>query len=206
MSDRRSLKSAHEDAVIQQFVDWLNIEKSTNYKITEKPDPPDALIVDGRKVTWVEQTDLYGSMDEARSEITYLSKVESHIPHDTDTPVMNPEINIASVLLDLMKDKLSKSSYIPYKKKYGKGYLVISERDPYFDRQTIEAIDLITENSLIPNDKRCFKGVFLAIRNQNGLAFGEIRYYTNTFSRLLWKLVRYITSRCMRIGAKSTAL
>ena len=206
MSDRRNLKSAHEDAVIQQFVDWLNIEKGTNFKITEKPDPPDALIVDGRKVTWVEQTDLYGSKEEARSEITYLSKAEKHISHDTDTLVVNPEINIASVLLDLMKDKLSKNSYTPSKKKYGKGYLVISERDPYFDRQTIEAIDLITENSLIPNDKRCFKGVFLAIRNQSGLTFGEIRYYTNSLSQLLWKIVRYITSRCTRSGAKSTAL
>ncbi len=195
MKDRQIIKDKHENAVIQQFVTWWNKKNNLNYEITEKPDPPDAIIMDGKEISWIEHTDLYGDRVMARNEITLLAKDEKHKPHDPKVPFIEPDLNIASELINRIEDKLSKKSYKSWKQKYGKGYLIISERDPFFDEESINEIINIIRNKNIANDRKYFKGVYLAIRNNGGLKFGEIRYSTNSFSRVLSNFMLNITKK-----------
>ena len=157
MKDRRVVKNAHEDAVIQQFVEWLNKKNKTNYKVIEKPDPPDAVFSDGQKISWVEHSDLYRNGDEAKVELTALTIDTNHIPLSAERPIVEPDKKIAYMLIERMRDKLNKDSYKPCRKKYGKGYLVISVRDPFFDNSSITEIDLFTEECIIREDKKTFQ-------------------------------------------------
>lgn len=197
MRPREQIKRAHESAVIDQFVSWLNRSKGARFTVVDRPDPPDAIIVDGNKASWVEHADLYRDWEEAREELTFVTPGERHICH-SENPIADPDLRTAAAFVQTMRDKLTKGSYKPIFEKYGRGYLVISERDPLFDRDTIQEIDCATEAALFREDKRYFKGVFLALRGNSGLVFGKVRYYRTKLSRLLWRALRYLTSAFSR--------
>lgn len=89
MRPRDQISDAHQNAVIDEFVEWLNLNKNTKFKVLERPDPPDAIIYNGKTTTWVEHCDLYRSHDEARSELSFATPGENHIPH-SENPISDP--------------------------------------------------------------------------------------------------------------------
>ncbi len=140
MRPRDKISASHEKAVVDQFVSWLNSKNSSNFAVVERPDPPDAIINDGEITSWVEHCDLYRSHEEARSELSFITPGEIHTPH-SEHPISEPDNRIAQKLVKLMRSKLGKSSYLESFQKYGCGYLVISERDPLFNNDSLLAIN-----------------------------------------------------------------
>lgn len=176
MSDYRDIKQKHEATVVADFVAWLNRTSDTNWAVSERPNPPDAIITDGKTTSWVEHADLYRSWEEARSETSFVSPGKEHAPH-SENPISDPDRRIAMELMALLQKKLTNCSYRPFYEKYGPGFLVISERDPFFDDATIAEIDRISEELKISNDLGYFKKLYLAIRIPDRLVYGELTYH-----------------------------
>ncbi len=175
MRPRDKVSEAHQNAVIDQFVAYLNSDADSKFKIIDRPDPPDAIISDGTRTTWVEHTDLYRSGDEARDELSYVTPGEDHKPH-TENPIHDPDNRIAKEFVNRMRDKLSKNSYAETFRNYGPGYLVISERDALFNKDSLAAIEVEIERNRFPEDKRFFAAVHFAVRTVSGLDFAEVHH------------------------------
>jgi len=194
---RDQVSDAHQNAVVDQFVVWLNLEKKTEFRVEERPNPPDAIIANGEITTWVEHTDLYRNSDEARSELTFVTPGEEHIPH-SERPIVDPDNRIAHRLVERMRDKLSKSSYAESFYKYGQGYLVISERDPLFNDDSLETICTVIEDTVFSEDKKYIKEVYLAVRGISKLRFIRVNYHGCRISALMGRLKRYLTNHFSR--------
>jgi hypothetical protein len=175
MSWHRELKRNHETAVIDNFVDWLNRTSGSNWEVIDRPNPPDAIITDGGATFWVEHADLYRHWEEARSETSLLNPNKKHIPH-SENPIYEPDRRTAMAFMTLLQDKLSSCSYRAAYEKYGQGFLIISERDPLFDKSTIAEINRITQEMKIVGDKGYFGKVYIAMRAQGGIVYGEVTY------------------------------
>jgi len=178
VSEHRKIKRQHEIAVIENFVAWLNQSSGAHWVIIEHPDPPDAIIKDGEKTSWVEHADLYRHWEEARSETSFVTPGTEHIPH-SENPISDPDQRTAMALMSLLQDKLSKDSYSEVHEAYGPGFLLISERDPLFDSNTVAVIDRLSEQIAIADDKGYFARVYLAIRETHRVVYGELTYQTS---------------------------
>ena len=175
MNEYRRLKRQHETAVVVNFVGWLNEVTGSSWAVVEHPNPPDAIIRDGDTTSWVEQTDLYRSFEEARSETSFLIRSKAHIPH-SEHPIYDPDRRIAMRLIDLLQRKLSSCSYRSAYEKHGPGFLVISERDALFHVDTMAEIDWIVGETEMVDDRTYFIKVYLAIRAHGGMIYQELRY------------------------------
>jgi hypothetical protein len=175
MSNYRVLKQQHETAVVDDFVAWLSDKSGANWTVLERPDTPDAVISNGVETSWVEHTDLYRTWEEARSETSFITPDKKHIPH-AENPIFDPDRRIAIALMNLLQSKLSNDSYRQAYEVYGPGFLVISERDPLFNKDSIAEIDRISEEIKISDDRGYFSKVCLAIRAVKGTIYGELTY------------------------------
>lgn len=175
ISAYQELKRAHEGAVVDGFVGWLNRTNGTKWTVSSRPDPPDAIISDGERVCWVEHADLYRSMEEARSETSLIAPGKEHIPLSSKY-ILNPDRGTAEALITLLHKKLTLSSYRLVYEKHGQGFLVISERDPLYDSRTFSEIRKMFKNREIHNDKGYFRKIYLAIRRESALVFDEVSY------------------------------
>ena len=175
MSNHRQIRQAHERVVVDDFVRWLNQTTGSNWTVSKRPDPPDAIITDGYKTSWVETADLYRNGEEARSEMSFVTPDRAHIPH-SEHPIADPDRRTAVAFVQLLQDKLSKNSYRSVHGEYGQGFLVISERDPLFGDDTIAEISRITDEKCIAGDMGHFCKVYLAIRVRHGMGYAEVIY------------------------------
>ena len=71
----------------------------------------------------------------------------------------------------VLKKKLEKTSYIPWRDKYGPGYLIVPIKYPWFER---ESVRLMKEawNDCFVNDIGCFRSIRIAFSSLN-----EIKFY-----------------------------
>jgi hypothetical protein len=175
MSNHRQIRQAHERAVVDDFVRWLNQTTGSNWTVSEHSDPPDAIITDGYTTSWVEHADLYRDWKEARSEMSFVVPVKAHIPHPNQ-PVYDPDRQIADAFMELLQDKLSKNSYRSVHGRYGQGFLVISERDQLFGNDTIAVISRVTDEKCISGDLGYFGKIYLAFRVSHGMDYAEVTY------------------------------
>jgi len=129
MVSRKQVKDAHEMAVIQQFVDCLNITTSSHFKVVAKPEPPDAVLFDEccSRWGWVEHADVYRTGDEAHEEWSAVAPDEAHYVHQ-ESPICEPDDRFGSALTETLTEKLSKPSYVKAFEAYGPGILVLTER------------------------------------------------------------------------------
>ena len=97
MSFHRQIRQAHEEAVVDEFVHWLNQTTGSNWTVSERPDPPDAIITDGDTTSWVEHADLYRNGEEARSEMSFVTPDKAHIPH-SEHPIADPDPSLPTSL------------------------------------------------------------------------------------------------------------
>ena len=174
MNRRTKIQSAHQYAVIQKYVRWHNDLNKSNYCIVETPDPPDALISDGKSTSWIEHTDLFRNQDEARSLMTFISQGESHIPHSANL-IVEPDKQMAQGLIDRLGDKFSKRSYEPFFDKFGKGTLLVSVQDPLFGYDTLQEIETALRDYTFNGDLGYFKDVFLVVKITEKVEYISLR-------------------------------
>lgn len=175
MKPREAVKQAHEDAVISEFLDWYNLANKSNFKLIAKPEPPDAIAKYLKKEIWIEHADIYRSAEEAREERSAVTPGEK--PYNRqEHPIFEPDKRTANALIATLKKKIQKNSYEEWFKKYGGGFLILTERDPPFDQSTWDRINDELKKASFQNDKGFFESVYLGYRSGGGLAFIEIKY------------------------------
>lgn len=142
MHARKQIKKGHEKAIINEFVDFYNSnspEKMSVTKWSKNCESFDALIKIGAQISWIEHADIYRSVDEAREEYSYITPGEHPCPH-SEHPILAPDLRIATAFVQVLATKLTKQSYRETCGKYGKGVLLLTERDPLFCEDTLEEI------------------------------------------------------------------
>ncbi len=175
MKPREKIKQAHEDAVVDQFIEWYNSKNGTGFSVFEKPEPPDALAQHDGKFIWIEHADIYRSLEEAREERAAVTPGE--IPYERqEHPIYEPDKRTAFAFVTTLTKKLSKNSYDKFFKKYGPGILVLTERDPLFNESTWDCITEQLKVEKFQNDKGYFQTVYLGYRRMGGLEFIEVEY------------------------------
>ena len=175
MKPREQIKQAHEDAVIDEFLSWYNSKYKTRFKIIEKPDPPDAIAKDEDRYIWIEHADIYRSSEEAkeeRSEVTLGEEPYARQEH----PICEPDKRTAIAFISTLRKKLSKHSYDKWSEKYGRGILILTERDPLFSQSTWDVISTDVNSFTFEDDKGYFKNVFLGYRSMGRLDFIDVLY------------------------------
>lgn len=140
MKDRRPrdfVKDLHENASIQEALDILNLGQVKQFKIIERPDPPDAIIFNGETYSWIEHVDAFRSDEEARELLSSVTPGETPYQRNEQL-IYSPDTRIVESIKCKLLNKLKKTSYEPYFKKYGKGILIISEQDCLFSETSVE--------------------------------------------------------------------
>jgi len=108
-----------------RFAEWFSARTETQHRITDGPDPPDALMQSNGRQTWLEVTDIYLSNEQAR----FLNSPGGQIFEFNGSPD-EPLFRLVSQL----NRKLSMKSYRPIFEKYGKGFLLLTSKDFVFRR------------------------------------------------------------------------
>lgn len=170
MADRRPIKQQHERAVVRDFLGWLNRRRKTRFVVIEEPDPPEAIIHSVRATSWVEVADAFSSSAFARDVSSYATLGEAHKPIGPG-PYCGMDAIFAREFVKVLSNKLKKTSYLPYRQKYGSGYLVVSIQDPWFDANTIREMKALWLSGRPRLDQGCFKEVYIAFPSMNDRAF-----------------------------------
>ncbi|MFC1677346.1 hypothetical protein ACFL3G_09835 [Planctomycetota bacterium] len=142
MNARKLIKKGHEKSVINKFVDFYSSNSHQKMSVTKwskNSESFDALIKIGDQISWVEHADIYRSNDEAREEYSYITPGEHPCPH-SEHPIVAPDSRIATAFVQVLEKKLIKQSYSATSTEYGKGFLLLTERDPGFCEDTLEEI------------------------------------------------------------------
>lgn len=170
MNRRRDVQQRHERAVVANFLEWFEIRRRVAFRVIDEPNPPEAIIQSKRLTRWVEVVDAFWSKEWARDQYSYATPGEAHVPIGPG-PHAGPDLNFANSFVASLSKKLEKTSYLPFAKKYGPGYLVVNVDYPLFDRRAHRtAKDLWAEGRPWPN-RGCFREVFLRFRIFHGHAF-----------------------------------
>src|SRR6266850_1682753 len=132
MNKRKPIHQQHERAVVLDFLALLNKRYRARYVVEATPDPPEALIRSGRRRKWVEVADVFHSDDWAHDVFSYATLGEIH--HDTSGQVkVDVDDKLASRFIQVLKSKLTKKTYEPFRDEIGPGYLVIFLHHPWLD-------------------------------------------------------------------------
>ena len=164
MNKRTEIKKEHERALINNFLRWCNPE----YEIVGEPDPPEAIVKFGNKITWIEVADVFLSGEYARDEYSYATPKETHIPMRPG-PYINMDEQLANHFVKVLKDKLTKPSYLPFKSSYGPGILVIGMRSPFFDQETVDIMREKYQAENWSDDLGCFEKIYIMANGYNPL-------------------------------------
>lgn len=149
---RRNLKQVHEDAVLQQFSEYIK-QLGNSFKVLETPDPPEAIIEINGKKTWLEVTDAFLDKEHAIALTTGISVDVNHIS-DSGRLVIEPDGRFSSVLQSVIEAKYDKASMHSIFHSQGAGILLVGIFTPFASAADIvqseaESIsDLITKKSL----------------------------------------------------------
>lgn len=177
MTSRKEIQEAHEHNVIQQFVTWLNSTTSSHLRVITRPNPPDAVLRDEccSLWVWIEHADIYRSDEEAHEERSLAVPGEKDYFH-TEHPIIEPDQRLATAFVKTLHDKLQKSSYASAFETYGRGILILTERDAVFSGSTVERIQEKVGSYDFSGDRGYFKEVYLGYRSLIGLRFERIYY------------------------------
>ncbi len=138
MNIRQALQEKREEEVIVAFVNWLNTWDSRRWEIVERPNPPDAILRSGTTFTWIEHTNIFRNDEEARDQMSHRTPGEQPYTHPGQSIYLRDTFGEA--FSDRLHCKLTLLSYEPVHRKFGRGILLLDERDPLFDARTLEDI------------------------------------------------------------------
>ena len=170
MNKRKEIKKEHERASVKNFLRWYNPE----YEIVEEPDPPEAIIKFGNKTTWIEVADIFFTWEYARDEYSYATPDETHI-HMTPGPYFNKDEELANRFIKVLKDKLTKPSYLPFKRRCGPGILVIGMRSPFFNQETVVIMREKYQAENWSDDLKCFEKIYITAKGYNPLEWCRLQ-------------------------------
>lgn len=174
MAERRPVQQEHERAVVRQFLAWLNRRRGMRFTVIDEPDPPDAIIQSVRATRWVEVTDAFWTDRYAEDLYSYATPGEEHRPVGAG-PFVQTDKTFARRFVKTLSSKLKKRSYLPFFKRYGAGYLIVSVQHQWFDGQTLrEMKDLWHATQPVAN-LGCFREVYVAFPSMNRLAFKRFK-------------------------------
>lgn len=134
MADRRPIQQAHEREYVEQFLDWLNRAYRTDFRVVREPNPPEAVIQSSRIVRWVEVSTAFWHEDYARDLYSYATPGEVHKPIGNGQ-FQDMDNVFAGSFVSVVKKKLEKKSYIPWRDRHGPGYLIVPIMYPWFDEK-----------------------------------------------------------------------
>ncbi len=162
---RRHVQVLHERFNVQLFLEEFNARYQTDFAVVEEPDPPEAIIQSSHATRWVEVTTAYLNDEQAKDLSAYAIKGEK--------PQMTQQVKIGSSheqfaqqFVGVVAKKLKKSSYEPFFKQYGKGYLVVSIQHPMFGQEALAAIERAWNEAEVL-DKGFFKSIYIVDRVSN---------------------------------------
>lgn len=165
MATHRENKDMHEAAVITAAVAAHNVLTGSAFVIESRPNPPDAVIVDGTSQFWVEHTDAFYSSDWARDLTTFAASDKEHIPLGEGVHV-NMDATLAEEFCKRVLEKFHKPAYAPLVEKYGPGILVVGLETPWLNEDTIELINCSWREIGSPDLSSVFRWVYLGFRNE----------------------------------------
>ena len=173
MATRREINSKHESAVLDAAIDAHNKLTKTKFSVESRPDPPDAILIDGSHRTWIEHTDVFypGWAEDLTS---FAATDKEHKPMQKGLH-MDMDNIVANTFVDVVFKKINKASYKPLVEEFGAGILVVGIESPWFDNETIQAINNKWNEAGTNELSTIFKWVYLGYRTN-----GENR-------AMLWK-------------------
>ncbi|MFZ3119521.1 MAG: hypothetical protein WA159_14530 [Variovorax sp.] len=166
MPNRAAIQDAHEIAVLRAALTEHNRLHGLTLELLSRPDPPDAILSDGKTTTWLELTDAFFSPEWARDLSSYAAS-EKHIPMRSG-PYMDMDALLAAKVCELICRKAAKSSYKPFISKYGPGILVVGLESPWLDDETLCEITRKWAGLGNPNISGTFSQVYLGYRDREG--------------------------------------
>ena len=175
MANRALVKKRHEDAVLEDFVAFLNHRFKARYSIEARPDPPEAIIRGSRRRRWVEVADVFYSRDYAHDILSYATPGERH--HDTSGIVQyDVDGKLARQFVSILQKKVMKKSYLSFRERYGPGLLLLVINHPWFDDRTVWYMKNATRAASWEKDLGCFSSVYFSFRLGSGWSYKRWRY------------------------------
>lgn len=160
MVKRRDLKEVHEDAVLQDFSEYMG-NLCGSFNVLEKPDPPDAIVEINGDRTWLEITDAFLDKKHVISLTTGASEDVRHVS-DSRRLVINPNSTFSSVLQTVVEAKYDKESMRSIYQIQGAGILLVGIFTPFASAADIAQSeakfisDLVAKKSL-----KIFKAIYV---------------------------------------------
>ncbi len=178
---RTAVKDAHEKCAIEDTLDILNPANDTNFRIIDRPDPPDAIIFDGKNHCWIEHVDAFRSGDEAHELLSYVTPGEKKHQR-LEQLIANPDARTSLSVIEKLENKTGKTSYQPYFEQYGQGILVITEQDPLFSERTLVQLQndlawFYNESKSKSTDLLYFKKAYLRFKCSFWVRHGLVQIY-----------------------------
>lgn len=159
MNQRRRVQELHERFNVNLFLKEFNVRYHADFKVIEEPNPPEAIIQSKSTTRWVEVTTAYLNDEYAIDLNTYAVKGEKHQPRQQVADI-NPDDQFAKQFVKVVIKKLEKPTYEPFFRKYGKGYLIVSIKDPSFGQGTLSAIQHVWDEVRVL-DNGYFKSIYI---------------------------------------------
>lgn len=167
MSSRAAVQKAHEAAVLSAALAEHNRAFGTALEVLSRPDPPDAVLSDGARTTWLELTDAFYSDAWARHIVGHAAG-EPHRPMRQGLYV-DMDAQLADRFCNIVLQKAGKASYKPFVQQYGPGILVVGLESPWTDGEdTVAAINQEWAARGNPDISATFEHVYLGFRDNAG--------------------------------------
>ncbi len=170
MNRRSDIQKQHERSLIQSFLEWFNSELKSNYVVIDEPDPPEAIIRDGNDTTWIEVADAFHSDEFAKDLYSYATPGEDHQPMPSG-PHFQMDSQFTYRFISVLKKKLGKKSYLPFKEKFGPGQLIICIQHSWFDAGTVEEMKELCKSEDWSDDLGCFDKILISFSSMNKRVF-----------------------------------
>ena len=167
-SSRRAIQEAHERFHVGLLLRRLKHNHRAEYTVLSEPNPPEAIITTGKRTSWVEVVTAFWNDAYAKDQYSYATPGERHVPVGEGV-FMDMTPAFARNFTRAVQGKLSKESYLPFKDRYGPGYLVVAVQFPFFGRDAFDWIEKEWESSQFIN-LGCFRSIYLAVPHMNDYA------------------------------------
>lgn len=167
MNKRRPVQQAHERAHVGEFLNFLNAARRFPFSVIEEPNPPEAVIQSGRIFRWIEISTIFMNKNWAQDQYSHVTPGERYQPFGNSV-IVEPDKQFVTNFIYVLTKKLNKDSYMPFKKKYGPGYLILPINYPLFNRDTVDLMKRRWKEIQPLQNLGCFRGIFLTGRPLRG--------------------------------------
>jgi hypothetical protein len=158
-------KVATETRIAERFANWLSEKTGHLHTVTRGPNPPNFLLSSG---TWLELSDIYLNEEEATFD---------NSPREKTFRLNGSPDDTALRLLQKLDEKLAKKSYREIYQQLGKGILLLTRQDFFFDQVNLAGAREALESFHPTHDQGFFKIVYFEYR------LGEGRFYDPIYPR-----------------------